>query len=290
MLCLGTLKYVTRDQFAILPMPDEVIRFLNGIAAREGYKRKPDHKAGVTDDGPDTVSEDGSDDETDDGRSMAARPAPTFMEIDGRPDAPEEEADAPEVIANPTPGDIAEYLHDAAASSQSGVNKREHEPPAVIEPMFTDGAVMDSDSTAGMATAGHPSRHTMRKRNMPSRYRAEVFHTQADADNRRMAEMDLALIADWGNEAWEHAFVISVRKAMSERREEAEPVMRAERRWWTTRTSICRLVSSTSLKHGSLPEVTCRTRACTRTKWISPRPPACSSLPQSQPTRTEPSE
>ena len=43
-----------------------------------------------------------------------------------------------------------------------------------------------------------------------------------------MAEMDLALVADWGNETWVQAYVISVRKAMSERPEEAEPVMRAE--------------------------------------------------------------
>jgi len=84
------MQYVTRDQFRVLPMPDEVIRYLNGTAAKEGYTRKPDHKAGVSDDGLDTASEDGGDDEIDsasDDRTAVTAPAATFMDIDGRPDA-----------------------------------------------------------------------------------------------------------------------------------------------------------------------------------------------------------
>jgi len=54
----STMQYVARDQFRVLPTPDEVIRYLylNGTAAKEGYTRKPHHKAGVSADGPNTAS------------------------------------------------------------------------------------------------------------------------------------------------------------------------------------------------------------------------------------------
>ena len=184
----------------------------------------------MSDDGPETASEDGGEDEIDhtsDDRTAAKAPAATFMEIDGRPDA-SPEADSMGVIANPSPAQIAEYISEAAASSQSEVN--EFQPASVIAaaPALEQDALTDSDSAAAPETSGHQRGRTARKRNIPSRYRADVFHTQGDAHSRRMAEMDLALVADWGNETWVQAYVISVRKAMSERPEEAEPVMRAE--------------------------------------------------------------
>jgi hypothetical protein len=197
-------------------MPDEVIRMLNSIAAQEGFKRKPDHKAGEYDDGPETNSDSDDGDEVsgDDSDDLPA-PAATFMEIDDR-------TDAPGVVANSLQSNIAEYLSEAAVNSQPGVNEHPSAPNLVQEPVVSDSSIVSEHYVS------ESQRERQRGHKMPERYRAEVFHTHKESDRRHMRSMDLALLADWGDENWEQAFVISVRKAMTERPEEAEPVIRAE--------------------------------------------------------------
>jgi len=98
------------------------------------------------------------------------------------------------VIANASPAQIAEYLSKATASSQSGVNELQPALAVAAVPALDQGVLMDSESAAAQESTGHQSGRTACKRNMPSRYQAEAFHTQGDADSRRM---DFALVADW---------------------------------------------------------------------------------------------
>ena len=112
----------------------------------------------------------------DDDCTAATAPAATFMEIDGCPDA-SEDADSLGVIANASPAQIAEYLSEAAASSQSGVNELQPASAVAAVPALEQGVLMDSESAAAPESTGHQRGRTARERNIPSRYRADVFHT-----------------------------------------------------------------------------------------------------------------
>jgi hypothetical protein len=226
MLCLSTMQYVIRDQFVILPMPDDVCRFLDAQAKRDGFKRKLDHKAGVDDDGGDTSCDDdeasSSGSEEDD---ITDRPrTASFMPIHGR-------EDVQEVNVQPTQADISELLRNAASAPHSGVS--EHPEPPQLPPATPLEAEPDPLADINNARGdGRANRRPLLHYNRDgSAKRTPSDQTHRLADQRREARMASALATgkeSWERENWEESFVISVRQALRERPVEAEQVIAAE--------------------------------------------------------------
>ena len=260
MYCLGTRKVVTRDQFTALPMPDEVIRTLNAIAAKEGFRRRADHKGGDSDDGADYSSE-SDDSDNDSGEEEDTIPTATFMPIDGRDDAP---ANAHDTLTAeiPSQNQIREFLMDVESAPHSGVNEHllnNKEGAAAAAPAVDQAVAPATDQAAASAEVqstrgdGRANRHAVAHYNRDGTLRAYLAEerTQREADGRRQTAMGRALAKgkeSWEPENWEHSFIITVKKAMKERPVEAEVVIRVELQQMVDK-SVWRPVHAKKLAH-----------------------------------------
>lgn len=214
MLKLSTLHTIVRDQFTVLPMPDEVIHFLNATATRQGYRRGKDEPIlGVVDDAAndaiDTVNDDAENAVIVE-ESLIPDALPTMQPIDNRMDAVVAADLPPNPFLTRSVSESGVIITPATAEDQLH-NREEH-----------DG--QDIPISQPFTTSRRSARIALRKGDAPS----YVFMSNLIAHNALCAEIRKQLLRriDWHDATF--AFTMSVRAAMRDRGKDAEPVIRAE--------------------------------------------------------------
>jgi hypothetical protein len=213
---------VTRDQFAIEPMNDATIQFLNASALKDGFTR------GSVDPGVNTIYS-----------SAGIGLLPVGMDID-RDEANDvrvqtneflaENAGVDEIIAIEEPANIDESANNNDESDQESAPETDGERDDPLYPAEdlmheSQAPSIVGDTSTGrqyntrLAAGAIPYRGVL-----PSKYDL-VFHEENE-DARREIRRQLAIRKHWRDT--EFAFTISVKMAMRDRGEEARPVIMAE--------------------------------------------------------------
>lgn len=189
MLKLSTMKQVIRDQFVVLPMPDQVIAHLTGLASRQGFTRGGDEPLGAAG----TADDDADDDQAGGDALQQLAPLPDMMPI------------APPVIAN----------HDM-----------QQIPPLPLDDMAPAAGVIPDDG--GLDEQPYSVRSSLRiaTKRQQGTYEPQYVFVSNPMQFCNALRYQLQRRVDWHDA--DFAFTMSVRAALRERTEEAETVIFAE--------------------------------------------------------------
>jgi hypothetical protein len=191
MWCLSTRATVTRDQFVVLPIPEEVCKFVTKVAEGEGYSRVLDP-------------------------TLAFETVDEILEEDLVPLLPDVVTIENRAVTELGSLDNASH-HPFIAG--------EREMPEAPQPREEMDPPLDHELPhLALEDAGGTRRSTRATLGvLPSRYRSLIIHSAADAARASIRKQQAGLY----NEA---AFTISVRAALRDRAAEAIPVIEAELR------------------------------------------------------------
>ena len=198
MLCLSTNKVITRDQFRVLPTPTLVLDYITKLAAGEGYTRGMDPTVGLPEDDPRTLEE------------LAALPEMTQIyeqpmerqAYDDRVDGGDDQ-----VVVSEMPSQGVNEREPQAAEPQTEVWSE--------EPRQNSLPTQEDDITT--APVAQHTRRSERVKTVPKHLDDYTFAAVTEPD-------DVSRV-----------FNISVHKALTTRRSEAEPVIEGELRQMMTK-------------------------------------------------------
>jgi exosome complex RNA-binding protein Rrp4 len=247
-LSLGSYQVVTRDQFVVLPAPDEVCRFLTARAAKEGYFPGRDDPIRTADDGEISVQPEDDDSiglshavtgssasvENVDAAAVSSQPRRLdMMPIDGRPDSvvavrPEGfEAIPPGagVMVDSTESVAKVYqLPDLRRSTRATAGR-----PAVrFGDDETRPATAAEIAAADLAQSGRVNSADLSSADKEAIFVARIAKERYDAETRRELRRQIRLRSHWRDSPF--VLQMSVRAALRERGVEARPVIMAELR------------------------------------------------------------
>jgi hypothetical protein len=225
---ISTRAFVTRDQFTVLPMPDEVIKLLDKIAEKDGITRESvlfERSRDLNDEAPALIADYDSDDEDEHEKGPTFKEIPADKRSEGVSDVDIEDVEEGDHVNDAEP-EIPVESDLGANEAREGGNVPEPQDNWVrrsVRLAREIGLVIEIGSMKKRSTACQLSKGPKLIESLSKR-----LDDQDRDSTRRAIRRELERRSQWHDT--EYAFKMSVKAAMRDRPKEALPVIEAELR------------------------------------------------------------
>ena len=225
---ISTRAFVIRDQFTVLPMPDEVIKLLDKIAEKDGITRESvlfENSRTPNDEAPALMTDDDSDDEDEHEKGPTFKEIPADNRSEGLSDGDIGDVGVGDDANDEDPEIPVESDLEANESREGGKapEPQDNWVRRSVRLAREIGLVIETGSGKTRSTACQLSKEPTLVESLSKKLSDQDFDSA-----RRAIRRELEHRSQWHDT--EYAFKMSVKAALRDRPEEALPVIEAELR------------------------------------------------------------